>query len=104
MDRLADRARRLPQQPHMQPSRSAVCSSAAILAIPLWVRPLLSLTWGEEYERGRGIVRSRATHTDQDADGPGYIGPERRSQPATVEVAPVRLTHKYAEMIDGIDL
>ena len=49
-------------------------------------------------------MKSRATHSGDYPDGPGYIGPERRGQPPTVEVAPVRLTHKYAEMIDGIDL
>ena len=49
-------------------------------------------------------MRSRATQSDHDPDGPSYIGPERRWQPSPVEVAPVRLTHKFAESIDGIDL
>jgi hypothetical protein len=33
-----------------------------------------------------------------------YSGPERRRQASAVEVAPVRLTRKYADSIDGIDL
>jgi hypothetical protein len=41
---------------------------------------------------------------EDDPRDPCYRGPERRSQACTVEVAPVRLTHKYAEAIDGIDL
>jgi hypothetical protein len=45
-----------------------------------------------------------ATQSDHDPDGRRYTGPDRRSEPSAVEVAPVRLTHKYAEMIDGIDL
>lgn len=49
-------------------------------------------------------MRSGVTQSDDDRDGPGYSGPERRSLPSPVEVAPVRLTHKYAETIDGIDL
>ena len=56
------------------------------------------------YGRGRGEVKSRATQSGDCPDRPGYAGPERRSHPSAVEVAPVRLTHKYAEMIDGIDL
>ena len=49
-------------------------------------------------------MRSPTTQSDHDPDGPRYAGPNRRLQPSAVEVAPVRLTHKYAEMIDGIDL
>jgi hypothetical protein len=49
-------------------------------------------------------VKSRATQSDAYPGGPGYDGPERRWQTSPVEVAPVRLTHKYAEVIDGIDL
>ena len=49
-------------------------------------------------------MRSDVTQSDHDPDGLSYTGPERRSQPCTVEVAPVRLTQKHAEMIDGIDL
>ena len=49
-------------------------------------------------------MRSRTTQSDRDPDDPRYTGPERRWQASTVEVAPVRLTHKYAEAIDGIDL
>lgn len=33
-----------------------------------------------------------------------YRGPERRVDEVAVEVEPVRLTHKYAEVIDGVDL
>ena len=49
-------------------------------------------------------MKSRATQTEEYRDGHGYTGPARRCETSTVEVAPVRLTHKYAEMIDGIDL
>jgi len=49
-------------------------------------------------------VKSRATQSDAYPGGPGYTGPERRWQTSPAEVAPVRLTHKYAEAIDGIDL
>ena len=49
-------------------------------------------------------MRSRATQSNHDPDGLCYTGPERRSQRSAVKVAPVRLTHKYAEAIDGIDL
>jgi hypothetical protein len=45
-----------------------------------------------------------------DADSRGhdeerrYSGPERRGNAAVADVAPVRLKHKYAEVIDGVDL
>jgi hypothetical protein len=55
-------------------------------------------------ERGLGEAGSPATQSEHDRDGTRYTGSERRSQPSAVEVAPVRLTHKYAEVIDGIDL
>jgi len=45
-----------------------------------------------------------ATQSDHDHDGRRYTGSDRRLQPSAVEVAPVHLTHKYAEAIDGIDL
>ena len=56
--------------------------------------------------RYRGEVRSRDTELGHDP-GPNdlqYAGPERRWDAPTVEVEPVRLTRKYAEAIDGIDL
>ena len=49
-------------------------------------------------------MKSRATQSEHAPDDPRYSGPERRSQASSVEVAPVRLTHKYSEVIDGIDL
>ena len=33
-----------------------------------------------------------------------YRGPERRSDADRNVIEPVRLTHKYAEVIDGVDL
>ena len=95
----------------MQPSRSAACSLLPFLAIPygiscrpLWVRPLLEQHVGLRLRKGSSEVKSRVTQSDAHPDGPGYTGPERRSRTSAVEVAPVRLTHKYAEVIDGIDL
>jgi hypothetical protein len=46
---------------------------------------------------------SRGSHNEMD-DDTGYHGPERRHDSAPHEVSPVRLTRKYAEAIDGINL
>ena len=40
----------------------------------------------------------------RDSDRGAYRGPERRKRPSPARVMPVRLTCKYAEVIDGIDL
>ena len=52
----------------------------------------------------RGEGPPKITHSDSDLGAPRHSGPERRSPASAVEVTPVRLTHKYAQVINGVDL
>jgi hypothetical protein len=49
------------------------------------------------------VCVASAEMTAEDRDG-SYSGPDRRRRMAPRRIVPVRLTRKYAEVIDGIDL
>jgi hypothetical protein len=76
----------------------------AISCRALRARPLLSRETVATTKQDPREVRSPATESGHDPDEPRYTGPERRSHACAVEVAAVRLTRKYADSIDGIDL
>jgi hypothetical protein len=50
------------------------------------------------------VCVSPAEMNPEDRQGQGYSGPDRRRRKASLRIVPVRLTRKYAEVIDGIDL